>query len=495
MPDLKTKRDTLETLKARVGAILSQYKDNVPAEKSAEVRRLLDEAANLKAAIEEDVRAAEAAKDYQSLADFLEMPVYRVPHGIGDGDGDSEDRKAMKAAGWEFKDGGIWRQTSLGVLQPMYPEEVLFGTIPTNDADAAKFYTMTRAAFRPEYRKAYEHLLRLTATQGNMALSLMNPAEQKALSEGLDASGGFLVPPDLQAEVLARTAQMSVMRRLARVQTTSRDVLVWPTVQAASSTAGGVASGGASIFSSGFVGGWVGETPTFTDTDPAFGQFSIPIRKLRVSTRLSNDFVSDSAVNVLAFLAQNGAENLALVEDYGFIAGDGSSLQPRGILNGGASTVDVEGSTSDTISNTTTVTGSAPKILDLEYAIPSQYVSGASWLMRRAVEGKTRKLTDGQGRFMWQRAAASNNQYGGEPSDLDGFPVYNSDFMPNDGTNTNKVYVFGNINQAYIIAQRAQITSRVLNERYADSDQVGVILWERVGGDTWNTDALRYGVV
>ena len=53
------------------------------------------------------------------------------------------------------------------------------------------------------------------------------------------------------------------------------------------------------------------------------------------------------------------------------------------------------------------------------------------------------KLTDGQGRFMWQRAAASNNQYGGEPSDLDGFPVYNSDFMPNDGTNTNKVYVFG----------------------------------------------------
>ena len=116
----------------------------------------------------------------------------------------------------------------------------------------------------------------------------------------------------------------SVMRRLARVQTTSRDVLVWPTVQAASSTAGGVASGGASIFSSGFVGGWVGETPTFTDTDPAFGQFSIPIRKLRVSTRLSNDFVSDSAVNVLAFLAQNGAENLALVEDYGFIAGDGS---------------------------------------------------------------------------------------------------------------------------------------------------------------------------
>jgi HK97 family phage major capsid protein len=490
---LKTKRDTLETLKARVGAILSQYKDNVPAEKSAEVRRLLDEAANLKASIEEDVRTAEAAKDYQSLADFLEMPVYRVPHGIGDGDGDSEDRKAMKAAGWEFKDGGIWRQTSTGILQPMYPEEVLFGKIPTNDVDAAKFYTMTRAAFRPEYRKAYEQLIRLTATQGNMALSLMGLDAQKALSEGLDASGGFLVPPDLQAEVLARTAQMSVMRQLARVQATSRDVLYWPMVQAASSTTGGVASGGGSIFSSGFAGTWVGETPSASDTDPAFGQFQIPIKKLRVSTRLSNDFVADSAVNVLAFLAQNGAENLALVEDLGFIAGTGV-LDPKGILNGGATTVDVEGSTSDTISNTTTVTGTATKILSLEYAIPAQYVNGAVWLMKRDSEGKTRKLTDGQGRFMWQRGT-TNNQYGGRVSDLDGYPVYNSDFMPADGTNTNKVYLFGNIGQAYIIAQRAQITSRVLNERYADTDQVGVILWERVGGDTWNPDAIRYGVV
>ena len=35
----------------------------------------------------------------------------------------------------------------------------------------------------------------------------------------------------------------------------------------------------------------------------------------------------------------------------------------------------------------------------------------------------------------------------------------------------------------------------LLNERFADTDQTGIILWERVGGDTWNVDAFRIGVV
>ena len=67
------------------------------------------------------------------------------------------------------------------------------------------------------------------------------------------------------------------MRKYARVQPTSRDVLRYPRV------APNVTSG--SIYSSGFVGGWVGETPAFSDTDPAFGTFDIAIKKLRVATK------------------------------------------------------------------------------------------------------------------------------------------------------------------------------------------------------------------
>ncbi len=75
-----------------------------------------------------------------------------------------------------------------------------------------------------------------------------------------------------------------------------------------------------------------------------------------------------------------------------------------------------------------------------------------------------------------------------------GYPIDNSDFMPNDGTDANAVILYGDLS-AYIIGQRAQITSVVLRERFADTDQVGIILFERVGGAVWNPDAMRIGIV
>jgi len=489
----ETKVEELERIKARVQATLEQNPNGLTAEKNLEVEALMQKARGLQAEIVAD-RALEQKKvDLANLDEFLNKPEQKVPHGIGDGDGESEDRKALRNAGWEFKNGIVLAPTSLGKHIEMFAEEVLYGPIPQDDPDAAAYFKSTRAAFRPEYRAAYSKLLRLsvkTRTE-SMAFSMLSGVEQKALSEGLDTAGGFLVPPDVQAEVLVRVAQMAVMRKYATVQTTSRDILQWPAVAPASSTTGGVAAGGASIFSSAFVGGWVGETPAFSDTDPAFQMFGIPIRKLRVATKLSNDFVADSAVNILAFLAQNGAENMALVEDFGFFQGDGGSLQPKGILNSGASTVDVEGSTSNTISNTTSNTGSAPKIAALPYALPAQYAGRARWIMRRAIEGDVRALVNANGDFLWP---PFGGLVVGSPAQLMGYPTDNSDFMPDDGTDANKVMLFGDLSK-YIIAQRAQITSTILRERFADVDQVGIILFERVGGDMWNTDAIRIGIV
>lgn len=489
----ETKVEELERIKARVQATIEQNPNGLTAEKNLEVSMLMDKAGKLREEIVAD-RALESKKaDLANLDDFLNKPVHQVPHGIGDGDGESEDRKAMKTAGWEFKGGMAYKNTSTGKSIEMFSEEVLFGPMPADDPDAAHYFKTTRASFRPEYAGAYSKLMRMSvrARSESMAFNMLTGSEQKALSEGLDTAGGFLVPPDVQAEVLVRTAQMSVMRRLARVQNTSRDMLQWPMVQAAAATAGGLASGGGSIFSSGFVGGWVGETPAFSDTDPAFGMFNVPIRKLRVATKLSNDFVADSAVNILAFLAQNGAENMALVEDYGFIAGNGGPLQPRGILNSGAATADLEGSTANLILNATGA-GTSQKIISMAYVLPAQYAGRASWLFSRNSEGKIRALSDTNGRPLWPVATGSG--FAAAPSELMGSPVYNSDFIPNDGTDANKVAVYGDFS-AYIIGQRAQITSTVLRERFADTDQVGIILFERVGGDTWNADAIRIGIV
>jgi HK97 family phage major capsid protein len=496
---IKERREELEKIRIRVNGTLAEYKTGLPAEKDLEVGALLKRAGEIKTEIEQEEKLEAKKADLADLDKFLNEPVRRHPM-HGDGGGLDDGRKAMQDAGWDLK-GGIWCAPNslegktipngdggfqtLGKV-PMYPDEVLFGDIPNDDPERAHFFKTTRAAMAPEYRKAYGNYIRLTAmvSDPGMIWSKLSGSEQKALSEGSDPAGGFLVPPDMQAELLVRVAQMAVIRQYARVQATSRDVLRWPAVLP-NATSG-------SIYSSGFVGGWVGETPAFTETDPGFQYFDIPVRKLRVATKLSNDFVADSAVNILAFLAQNGAENMALVEDSGFLNGNGGSLQPMGILNSGISTVDVEGSTSNTISNTTSAAGSAPKLIDVVYAVPAQYVSRSRWLMARSIEGKIRKLVDFQGRFLWPPAAGSN--FAGTPRSLMDYPIDNSDFMPTDGADANKVLLFGDLS-AYIIAQRAQISSVVLRERFADTDQVGIILFERVGGGVWNTDAMRIGIV
>jgi HK97 family phage major capsid protein len=483
MLDITLLQAELEDIRVKRQDLTAKHQGKTwPAEARQEDSEMFERARKLQAGIAQEEQK-ERDKYFNNLTDYLDNPVHQIPHPVN---ADEEGRKAIEKAGWEVKAGMLRVPTSAGKMVDLMPEEVLFGPIPQQDVDAARYFKQMRGAAQPESREAYVTFLRLCAQHKSEAAALhyLTGNQQKALAEGVDSQGGYLVPPDMQAEILVRTAQVSVMRRLARTINTSRDHVIFPRVNA-HGTSG-------SIYSSGFVGGWAGETPAFSETDPVFSQFEISIKKLRVATKLSNDLIGDAITNLPAFLAQNGAENMALVEDQGFIAGLGTSMEPLGILNGGAATKDVEGSTSNTISNTNASAGSAPKIIDLVYALPSQYTRGAEWVMCRAIEGEIRKLVDGQDRYLWPDLSGSG--FAPAPRTLMGYPVNNSEFVPDDGSDANKVLIFGDLSN-YIIAQRAQISTVILRERFADTDQTGIILFERVGGALWNEDAVRIGIV
>jgi HK97 family phage major capsid protein len=471
----------LEQIRTQGLAISKEFEGKaLPAEKRTELDALLTKAGEIKAKIVEEEDREAKARDLADLDTFLNQPQYRVPRGVGEGE--SETHSALKSAGWEVKAGMVVAPTSLGKMVEMYPEEVLFGPIPVGDQDSAEYIKSTRAAFQPEYRKSFLKFFRLAIRFRDPAMAMMQlePAEMKALSEGIDTAGGYLVPPDVQAEVLVRLPMLAVMRPLARVVTTSRDVLRFPRVQA-NSTSG-------SIYSSGFVGDWAGETPAFSDVDAAFGTFEVAIKKIRVATKLSNDLIADAVYNPLAFLATDGSRNMALVEDNGFVGGVGDALHPTGVLNGGSTTVDITGTTAHTISNTTANLGSATKIMNVQAQLPEQYQSGATWLMHRLSRFDIRSLVDGQGRFIWAQGFQE------QLNELLGKPLKVSDFMTRPAAANDKGLVYGDFS-AYIIGQRAQITTTILRERFADTDQTGIILWERVGGGVWNLDAFRVGNV
>jgi HK97 family phage major capsid protein len=307
----------------------------------------------------------------------------------------------------------------------------------------------------------------------------------KALAETVDTAGGALVPVEVVVDILARVGERAIVRPLARVVTTSRDRVLLPRFQPA-------AAPNDAVFESGFIGDWVTETPSQVDADFSLGTFEVPLFKARARTLVSNDLFED-APSALQWLVDSASRNLALVEDRAFLAGDGVG-KPLGLLSdaNGIATVNIEGSTANTISATATNPGSIPKLFDVEGALPDQYAAKAVWVMRRATERSIRKLADAQNRpvFPPERTVTGERT-------LLGYPVRVSSAMPAEGTDGAKVVAFGDFGAGFLVAQHALFSVRpaVVRERYIDRDQVLLILTHRVGGGVHNPDAFRLGVV
>jgi len=312
-----------------------------------------------------------------------------------------------------------------------------------------------------------------------------NKPSQYALEAVQDKSGGYTIPIDLQHDILQRRAAFSVILGLgAEVIGATSDIAKW--VRILEHPTDG------SIYTSSFVGDWVSETPGASDgeADAQFGTLEIRIRKARALTKPSRDLVSDYPGDFLEKLTVDAAKNLALIVDKGLLAGTGIANQPFGILSDAdIATVSLEGTTVNTISNTTGDLGSAGKLIDIVSELPSQYLDGAAWVMHRKTAAKIRKLVDAQNRYLWAAGLESN------PPTLLGYPVFLSDFMPQDGTDGNKVAIFGNFSAGYVVAERMPLSAQVLVEKYSDTEQFGLIVRTRVGGGICNTDAFRFGTV
>jgi HK97 family phage major capsid protein len=496
MPDLKLLQEELDQNVIRREAIRAKHPGDVlPEEVRQEFTDLTDRGKRIKKLMDIEMQRADDAELNASKA-YLDEPVYRAPIAIGNGD--DSDAKSLERMGWERKGDTWYVGTSTGKQVAMYPHEVMFGREP-EDIAAARYVKQVRAIVQPDYRDAWLKWYRNSGKGEAQALATLTPAEYKALSEGTDGAGGFTVPPDIQAEIGGRRAQTSVMRGLATVRNTMRDIWSQPMVKPST------VSGGRNIYADDFIAAWVGETPTQSSIDVAFEQFTIAIKKLRAYTLISNDLISDSVGNLISELAQRGGRSIGLKEDEGFISGGSVPLEPQGILrhalaltatSSDGMAYDVEGTTANTISNSTSDAGSAAKIKQLVYQLPSQYTANASWLMRRAKQGSIAGLVDSNGRPFWNTYLESG--FARPQMQIEGFPVYNSEFVGTDGavstTPATIPLIFGDIS-AYHIIDRTQISVRVLTERFGDTDQTGLFLFERVGGGLWNYDAIRTGVI
>jgi len=281
--------------------------------------------------------------------------------------------------------------------------------------------------------------------------------ETKALVE--DSTGEILVPEQLMSVLIRTLPKLTTVRPLARVLAVSKsDRLRKRSISGLNVGWGKIETGKALVESS---------------LTPASGY--VYIEDLYGLTKIGEDLLADSDVNLATIITEEFAKAIAKAEDDAFIAGTGhASSKPEGVLTA-----------SGTISRTTASAGTVDfdDILDLYYAIAAQYRANAVFICHSSTEKELRTLKNNNN-YIWSPAVSQ-----GMPNTLFGRPIYTNDAMPEFNAG-NKAMIFGDFKNGYLVLDRESLTIQRLNELYAESGLVGFKVHYRVGGGVLDPGAF-----
>ena len=296
--------------------------------------------------------------------------------------------------------------------------------------------------------------------------------ELKSLAGNVLADGGYAVPREIDEQIDALLKAASPIRSVANV------VRVGSAGYRKLVTRNGVASGWASETAV----RPVTNTPLFEEIVPSFGE-------LYAQPAATQAMLDDALFDVESWLASEIATEFAKAEGTAFVNGDGVN-KPKGFLTlATAATSDAtrafgslqyvaSGAASDFI-------GSNPqdRLLDLVHALRAPYRQGASWIMNGATLARVRKFKDTTGAFIWTPGLVT-----GQPDTLLGYPVIESEDMPDVAANTLPI-AFGNFKAGYLIAERSE--TNILRDPYSNKPYVNFYATKRIGGAVTNSEAIK----
>jgi len=277
-----------------------------------------------------------------------------------------------------------------------------------------------------------------------------------------NATGEILVPEQLMADLLRTLPKITTVRPLARVMTINSDRMRKRSISGLSVGWGKLETGATT-----------GATLTVSTLTPSEGY--IYVEDLYGLTKIGEDLLADSDVNLATIITEEFAKAIAKAEDDAFIAGTGhASSKPEGVLTA-----------SGTISRTTASAGTVDfdDILDLYYAIAAQYRANAVFICHSSTEKELRTLKNNNN-YIWSPAVSQ-----GMPNTLFGRPIYTNDAMPEFNAG-NKAMIFGDFKNGYLVLDRESLTIQRLNELYAESGLVGFKVHYRVGGGVLDPGAF-----
>lgn len=278
--------------------------------------------------------------------------------------------------------------------------------------------------------------------------------EKKAVTiGGTDASGlatgGYLMPKTVEAGIYRALETLSPIRSEATVISVSSDDYRF------------LAGNGD------FESGWVGETDARPETATnTLGEVRVPMGEIYANPHASQRALDDAAFDLDAYMVDETARAFAKAENAAFITGNGVN-KPQGILT-------TAGLTTVKTGQPAALPTSGDAYLQMIYALPAAYRTGAKFIMASASQLSVRTLKDSTGNYLWQPSLVD-----GAPQTIGGFAIVEVEDM--DAVAAGKLpVVFGNIKVGYMIADRLGI--RTLRDPYSKKPYVGFYSTKRVGG-------------
>ena len=136
------------------------------------------------------------------------------------------------------------------------------------------------------------------------------------------ATGGFLVPEVLRAELLRVAIETAIVRSRARIIPMDSATVPFPTIDSTSNAS--------SVFG-GVIGAWTEEGASLGETEAKFGRIVLQASKLTTRCDVPNELLQDSIISFAAFIDNILPQAIAWFEDTGFMTGNGVG-QPLGVL-------------------------------------------------------------------------------------------------------------------------------------------------------------------
>ena len=257
----------------------------------------------------------------------------------------------------------------------------------------------------------------------------------KAMVEGTDTIGGYLVPEEFMATIIKHVNEYGVARSRLLTVPMSRERQTWPK-----------RTGGLTVY-------YPDEGNPPTESTLTFGKVALVAKKWSVYTSYTKELEEDAAVGLGEYIANEMALALAIAEDTNCFMGDGTSAY--------AGIVGVLGS-----ANVATVTMAAGKtgfedvdhdeLTRLKYAVPAwvRKMPDCGYYMCSGIAGICERLLDGDGRPLYQIPTESH------PLRIAGKEVVETEVMPDtDATAVSTKFIaFGSLRAWGMLGQRRGMT-------------------------------------